>query len=278
VTQPDWPRPGAAPAQKLEVLKAKLAWLNEQAKAHAARAQAEADTELDLLSEFHKALIEGARSGIDRSRASAETVQKAATGILALYTAVLGVSFSVADNPLPSRGVLPAMFLGLAVVFSTAYLAYLSKPRSVQAPAPQSSLRGAAMARTRTFIEWAGAPVSRRAYWLRGSVVSLGVALMFVPAPFLGGSLPYLDQAPWNEKKAETATTPSDRPPWPDVPEAGDNLALQRIRYTAEIAEATKDRANFKPAADPSFANQTWWLAAVAGALAIIIFPFIRFS
>jgi len=52
------------------------------------------------------------------------TVQKAAAAIAALYTPLLGVVFSVNDNPLPSRGVIPVLFLGLAILSSTAYLAY----------------------------------------------------------------------------------------------------------------------------------------------------------
>jgi hypothetical protein len=277
--EPRWPRPRAGTAQELEVLKAKLAWMNERAKELAARSQAELESELELYRQFHTALAEGAKTAIDRSRTAAETVQKAAAGILALYTAVLGVSFSVADNPLPSRGVLPALFLGTAVAFSTAYLAYLSKPRSVPAPAPQSSFRSAAMARTRTFLQWAGAPVSRRSYWLRASVIALGVSLMFIPAPFVGGSFPYVDQLPWNEDitAEDTSTAPQD---WPDVPSGvtSENRELWKIRYAAEVKETAAARAAFKPPGQPSYANQTWWLASILGFAAMFIFPAIRRS
>jgi hypothetical protein len=192
---------------------------------------------------------------------------------------VLGLAFSVAENPLPSRGVLPALFLGAAVACSTAYLAYLSKPRSVPAPAPQSSFRAAAMARTRTFLQWAGAPVSRRSYWLRASVIALGVSLMFIPAPFVSGSVPYIDQLPWNEDKTTAAVTEA-RQDWPNVPEevTRANLELWKIRYAAEVKEAAAAREKFKAPGQPSYANQTWWLASILGLAAVVVFPLIRTS
>jgi hypothetical protein len=279
MAEPQWPEPGGGSAQELELLKAKLAWLSERAKEQGLRAQAEVANELELYKEFHKALVEGARSAIDRSRTAAETVQKAAAGILALYTAVLGVSFSVAENPLPSRGVLPALFLGAAVAGSTAYLAYLSKPRGVPGPTPQSSFRAAAMARTRTFLQWAGAPVSRRSYWLRASVIALGVSLMFIPAPFISGSLPYVDRLWWNEDKTESAVAAAKQD-WPDVPTeaTGQNLELWKIRYAAEVKEAAAAREKFKAPGQPSYANQTWWLASILGVVAVFALPFIRTS
>lgn len=279
MAEPQWPKPGDETPPEVELLKAKLAWINERAKEQGARAQAEVATELELYKEFHKALVEGARSAIDRSRTAAETVQKAAAGILALYTAVLGVAFSVAENPLPSRGVLPAVFLGGAVAFSTAYLAYLSKPRAVPGPAPQSAFRAAAMARTRTFLQWAGAPVSRRSYWLRASVIALGVSLMFIPAPFISGSFPYVDRLPWNENKTMTALSEA-RQDWPKVPVGvtRDNLQLWKIRYAAEVKEVAAAREKFKAPGQPSYANQTWWLAAILGVLAVLSLPSIRTS
>lgn len=278
MAEPIWPAPDND-AERLEVLKARLTWRSERAKEHGARAQAEVANELELYKEFHKALFEAARSAIDRSKSAAETVQKAAAGILALYTAVLGVSFSVAENPLPSRGVLPAVFLGTAVAFSTAYLAYLSKPRAVAAPQPHSSLRESAMARTRTFLRWVGVPVSRRSYWLRASVIALGVSLMFIPAPFLSGSLPYVDRLPWNEDATETddSAAPQD---WPEVPTevTPANVQLWRIRYAAEVKEVATAREKFKPPGQPSYANQTWWLASLLGVVAIFGLPLIKTS
>jgi hypothetical protein len=280
VAEPDWPTAGVEPAQRLELLKAKLAWIAERAKERAERVQSEVQADLDLNKAFHEALIETAKAGIDRSRSSADSVQKAATGILALYTAVLGLAFSVGENPLPSRGVIPAIFLGMAVVFSTAYLAYLSKPRKVAGPDPQSSFRAAALARSSAFIRWAGSPVQRRAYWLRASVVALGVALAFIPAPFLSGGLPFVDRLPGvsSEDKAE-ALKSSSLPAWPAVPGATEvNLELWKIRYQAEVKEVADARAAFEPPGEPTYANQTWWIGAGVGLILVFALPFIRLS
>jgi hypothetical protein len=261
-----WPDPRQDAARQKQVFDAMVAAAQEHAKAVDARAQAEADAELANHAEFHKALMTVAQGSVERARASAETVQKAATAILALYTAVLGAAFSVTENALPSRGVIPTLFLGTAVVFSTAYLAYLTTPGSSPAPRATGGFRPAAMERTRRFIEWAGATARHRAYWLRASVVALGVALMFLPAPFLG-PLPLLDRlTPAPEQAADT------RPAWPSIPPGSSaDLALRKIRYQAEVDEVAAKRAAAAPARVD--ANRSWWWGAALGVLAVLLFP-----
>lgn len=193
-------------------------------------------------------------------------MQKAATAILALYTAVLGAAFSVTENALPSRGVIPTLFLGAAVVFSTAYLAYLTQPGSSSAPKPTGAFRPAAIERTRTFIRWAGSSTRNRAYWLRASVVALGAALMFLPAPFLG-PLPLLDRIyPAPEPKASEAAD------WPEIPPAATgDLALQKILYQAQVDEIAEAR---KPAGPAQVdANRSWWWGALIGFFGVLLVP-----
>jgi hypothetical protein len=150
------------------------------------RTQSEAQAELDLNAEFHKAILAVAQGTLDRARSGAETVQKAAAAVLTVYTAVLGVTFSVTDHPLPARGLAPAVLLGFAIVFSTGYLAFLRGTRTeTAAPEAQSSPRAAELARDRFFIEWTRTASLKRSYWLRASVLCLGFAVMFLPAPFI---------------------------------------------------------------------------------------------
>ena len=74
--------------------------------------------------DFFKAIYEVQKGSIDRVRSGAEFVEKAAAGILAVYSAVLGVVFSVSDKaPLPVRGLIPAIFLALALVLAAFFLA-----------------------------------------------------------------------------------------------------------------------------------------------------------
>lgn len=68
---------------------------------------------------FYNAYIEVAKEQIDRSTARAEFVQKAAGAVGAAYTAVLALSFALGQtgtNPLPGRGIIPTIFLGLSIV------------------------------------------------------------------------------------------------------------------------------------------------------------------
>jgi hypothetical protein len=265
-----WPDPGDDPARQKQIFDAEIAAAQEHAKAVDARVQAEADAELANHAEFHKALIAVGQGSIERARASAETVQKAATGILALYTAVLGVAFSVTENALPSRGVIPTLFLGTAVVCSTAYLAYLTQPGGSSAPRPTGGFRPASLERSRAFIRWAGNTARHRAYWLRASVVSLGVALMFLPAPFLGPLPPLNRIYPADEPAA------AEVPDWPNVPTGpASDLPLRKIVYKAQVDEIAAERKAAGPARID--ANRSWWWGAALGLLAVLLFPvFVR--
>jgi hypothetical protein len=257
-----WPV-GTSAAQKKAVFDAKAAAAQEHAKAIDARAQAELDEELDLLGEFHKAILEVGKASIERARSSADTVQKASAAILGLYTAILGVVFSVSDNPLPSRGVIPTLFLGLAVVFSTVYLAYLTSPPPTPPPRRTGGFRPAAMERSRMFIEWAGNTVRNRAYWLRAGVIALGVALAFLPAAFVG-PLPLFKRIPPVAKATSTA-----KPDWPPVPNG--SSALEKIRYKAEVAEIAAQRSASPPSGVG--ADRSWWWASILGLLVVLLVP-----
>src|SRR5690349_11136386 len=84
-----------------------------------------ADAEFANLKEMHGHFYTLASASLERSRFAAETIQKASAAIAALYTGVLALVFSVTDNPLPLRGILAPIFLGLAVVLSSMYLTYI---------------------------------------------------------------------------------------------------------------------------------------------------------
>ena len=96
---------------------------SDETDASAAR-KSESDLEVELRKQFHSTIIEVAKGGIERARDSAKYVQTAATAIMAVYTGVLALVFSVTDNPLPLRGAWAAVFLGLAIALATAYLAF----------------------------------------------------------------------------------------------------------------------------------------------------------
>ena len=190
-------------------------------------------------------------------------MQKAAGAIGTLYTGVLALAFSVSDRPLPPRGLVPAVLLGWAIVWATAYLAYLSKPRGVDQPEPTSDFAEGAMRRSITFIEWTTRGAWNRGYALQVSVVALAAALVFLPAPFIS-----LDPTP-----PASAGDPAVRQPdWPKTPTAGPNLALEKIRFQAEVTEAAALRAKTtEPAPDKASEDVWWYLCGFAILLSLLL-------
>ena len=183
---------------KLEVRKKRAEQEIEHAKAlyeaQIALKTAEVEADRALWKTYYESVFEVAKGSMDRARSSAELVQKAAGAIVTLYTGALALAFSVSDNPLPWRGLIPAFFLGLAIVLSTGFLAYLpqewpeeevtEKDEASNQKEPRvEGLLGDALAAQ--FIRWSREAAIQRSSWLRGSVISLAVALFFLPAAFV---------------------------------------------------------------------------------------------
>lgn len=201
-----------------------------------AKVKALFDADLTNAAQFHQYLLDLAKSSVERARAGADALQKAAAAIATLYTGILGVAFSVANRPLPLRGLLSPVFLGLAVVLSTAYLAYLS-PKEEDIPAPKRDQRYdfAALARTNAFIEATRKTVMRRASVLRGSVLALGMGVAFLPLPFLTFST-----------QAEQQRAAIEAYPWPAPPTTMANAGLQEVLYKARVDEVSRFRTTAK--------------------------------
>lgn len=238
-------------AAQLEVRK-------KRAEQEIAQAQSDIDAENGTLQEFYKAILEVGKGSIDRARASADTVQKAAAAIGTIYAAALTVAFSASDRPLPIRGIIPGILLGLALVLSTFFLAYLPDPdegRSDPSELEVSELPDA-------FVAWTKKAALARRKWLRASVLALGLSLVFLPAPFVA-----LGHSP---DKARS-------PDWPPLASSAQdaNLELQKIVYTAQIDETKTLRA--KPVASDS-KDYWWWIGLGAALLVIITVPQIERS
>jgi hypothetical protein len=204
----DWPQPPDPPASsdkaaaleqalyagKVEAAVAKRAWdaseatrLDEDTLARDSAAWA---AEYALEKSVHDARIEVAKGAIDRSQAGAEFIRNAAAGIATIYAAVLGVTYGAADKveQAPARAIIPALFLGLALVCAAAYVAFLTRGKSVPAPAAHSSLRVYQENRVNTFVEWVAAYAFRRAYALHAAVLALAFGVAFLPLAFIAWS------------------------------------------------------------------------------------------
>jgi hypothetical protein len=232
-----------------------------------ARSAAERAAEIANKTAYEQALLDVAKGTLDRARANADLVQKASSALVALYTGALALAFSVADHPLPLRGLIPAILLGLSVVASTAYLAYVTDPRKVQGPSATSSLREMANRRIAAFIIWTRAAAFARVYWLRVSVLALAASLAFMPAPFIAGS----------GNVEATAITPATA--WPPVPTQTDEL--NKILYQAKVTEVADLRKDEVTSAErrssTSSGNQrAWWIAFAVALLVIFSVPWLR--
>jgi hypothetical protein len=234
---------------------ARLAALAAEDKAVADdfRSTAAADRAVDLanLQVFYTGLSTLAVGAVERSRAGAEVVQKASAAIVTLYTGLLGFVFVASDNPLPARGILAPVFLGLSVVLSTAYLAYLNPVKdTTNGPAALAGVEPRVFARLNATIEAASKIATRRSYALRASVVALGVGLVYISLPFLTlGTTPATAQP----TPASTAAA------WP-TPASGVPDSLNTILFKAQVDEVAKarqaaaDNAVEKPAVDDTVA------------------------
>jgi hypothetical protein len=192
------------------------------------------DADFSGLASFYSAFVDVGKGSIERTRAAAEAIRNAAGAIGIIYTGVLGLAFST-DKALPTRGLIPAVFLGLAIVFSTAFVAWL--PRTVEDsevdwPNDTDHVRVDLRNRTDMFLKWVREGTLRRRSYLRGAVLALGFAIAFLPVAFLSlGS------------KGTPAGSESSTTPWPTPSsEAGSDNDLQKILYQAQVDERAEIR------------------------------------
>lgn len=137
---------------------------------------------------LHNAYIDVAKGHLDRVRARAEFVEKAAGTIGGAYALVLGLSFDVTKNSgaaLPVRGLAPTFFLGLSIVFAAVYHAFITKPYEIKVLHLQGTPSKQIIDERKAFIEWISDIVIARSRWLQTAVISLGFGVIFLPAAFL---------------------------------------------------------------------------------------------
>jgi hypothetical protein len=289
-----WPPAKGEPGEKT-LYEAKLEARKKRLDAAIARAAAEKDADLVLEKAYVDAVLAAASASTARIRAAGETVEKAAAAIVTLYTAILALAFSVTENPLPFRAMFPAVLLGLALVLSVAFVAYIPKKPSESRP-EGTPLTPPDLADD--FVGWSERAALKRAYWLRASVLALGFSLFFLPAPFVGEigvpdrvDLPYFGEVdiPWIEAdetartdpsgqpadpSAQPATASADEPPWPtdaDVDQVTP-VRLKAILFAAQVEEAKKKRTPPAQEEDDTF----WWVAFVFAVVTVFVAPAFR--
>lgn len=146
------------------------------------------DRDAELYKAEHAAYVDVAKDSVTRGRSAAEFSRNAAAAIGTLYAAAIGVAFATDSGatPLPIRGLIPAAFLGLALVFSTMYVAFLLPGgRSDSSPPAGNDLVSVQASRLDAFVQWTSEIATRNAWALHASVLFLGAGVAFLPAPFL---------------------------------------------------------------------------------------------
>lgn len=204
--EPNWPnlpeidKDDPQAQVKFARYQAQLAWINAQQQAaiapQVALASADLDREklvkasdLEQSQAVMSAYLDVAKGQIDRATAHGQFVQTAAGAVSTIYVGVLGVSYAVdKGKPLPARGIAPTFFLGLAILLATFFLAYITIPSATEGQPMTGLLIQDQRIRRNTFIRWVRSTAWQRLYFLHAAVLSLGVGVLFLTAPFIGGS------------------------------------------------------------------------------------------
>jgi hypothetical protein len=239
----------------------------------AERQKSEYESDVELHKETLGAYLEVTKGAVQRSRDSADFVQKVAAALATGYTTLLAIVFSIKDNPLPARGFIPTVFLGLAAGLATAYLAFLSRGDRVEAEYPSDLPRENSVNSVRSFVNWTNAIVLKRAPFLRAAVVSLILGIAFLPIAVLTWDVSASSSGATASPMptSATAAAPSPTPAWPAAPSSPDAAGIEL--YKAQLQAHTEALAAASPA--PTTSNTpagtdvmdpfAWTLAIFAG-------------
>jgi hypothetical protein len=137
---------------------------------------------------LYSAYLDVAKEQIGRAQTRATFIQTAATAIGTIYTGVLALAYGLSSQPatlLTIKGVIPALFLGLAIVLAAVYLSYITDAPAIKPSIPSGLISIRLEEERNDFITWTSQIVLRRIPWLHGAIISLGFGILFLPIAFL---------------------------------------------------------------------------------------------
>lgn len=152
-----------------------------------ARQDADRAAEVALLQSMQNAYVEVAKSSLDRSITRANFMTGLIAAISGTYTTLLALVYGIGENPvaLPGRAMIPVVFLGIALVLASFYVAFLRRNVKKRNLLPSGIGGTIADERLKTFLDWVFSGVLERAWALRTSIVAFGIGVALLPLPFL---------------------------------------------------------------------------------------------
>jgi hypothetical protein len=233
--------------KQIVVAEIDLAKAAAQEKPSPPKSQADEDSEKKL----HETLGTLSSGSIERAREGAKFVETSAAALGTIYTGILAFAFAAADRPLPGRGLYAAIFLGVAIVGASFYLAFIQRIPPIGRVAYRGSRAEDLWRRTEYLGAWTGAVVRSRAWALRTAVFALALGVMFMPVAFLPDKLPSNPLAVLSVAEV-SAPSPAPSPTWPPPPSGISEPAVAAVLYEAQLNEFTKATTSSPPATSPS--------------------------
>lgn len=152
-------------------------------------------TQLQVIQIIVQGYIQVSQTSLDRAVTRGTYVTTAAGAIATAYTALLAASYSSATGGtrLVAAALIPAIFLGLGIVFSVAYIAFLKQaetrgdllsPGRRPHDTDQSGSLADLNAVLQQFCEWTYGGVRDRNGYLHLAVYSLAIGVVLLPVAF----------------------------------------------------------------------------------------------
>lgn len=155
-------------------------------------AEARQDTdyaaETALLKAIHDAYIATTQSSLDRALTRMNVVTASVGAVATIYTGLLALVYAAKSDEgkaLTLVGVVPALFLGLALFLVTIYAAMFRRQEDSMSLLPGGIGGKVAEIRLVTFMQWCFGGVWARSWALHAGIVSMGIGLATLPLPFV---------------------------------------------------------------------------------------------
>jgi hypothetical protein len=155
----------------------------------ASREEADRAADAALVKSLHDAYVSVTQSSIDRSLTRTNVVTASIGAVTTIYTGLLALVYAAkpgSGKPLSAAAIIPALFLGLALLLVTVYAAMFRNSSSERGPLLPSGIGDPLIEyRLDTFMEWCFATVGARTWALHAGIVSLGWGVASLPVPFV---------------------------------------------------------------------------------------------